>query len=319
MPDYEQGRYWMLTIPEDKWHPPTILPPNMSHVQGQLEEGKDGYRHWQLVVCFNERKRLRSVKQAFCPEAHCEVTRSDAAIDYVWKAETRVAGTQFLLGTRTEVRMNSKTDWDEVRDNVACANFAAVPSKILLTHYNNLKKFATDNMAPVFVERSCVIYWGGTGVGKSRRAWCEAGWDAYPKIPCTKFWDGYRGQEHVVIDEFTGQVNIEHFLRWLDRYPVTVEQKGAGCVLAAKKYWITSNIDPVLWWPMAHEHQREAFMRRVEIVHMDEPWEPPVEPRTPRSDADVINQEATLREFLNKSPSPDPFNQFELFDFDDER
>jgi len=35
--------------------------------------------------------------------------------------------------------------------------------------------------------------------------------------------DGYRGQEHVVFDEFRGGIDISHVLRWFDRYPVIVE------------------------------------------------------------------------------------------------
>ena len=56
-----------------------------------------------------------------------------------------------------------------------------------------------------------------------------------PKDPRTKFWDGYRNQENVVIDEFRGAIDIAHILRWFDRYPVIVEVKGSSVVLSAKK------------------------------------------------------------------------------------
>jgi len=61
--------------------------------------------------------------------------------------------------------------------------------------------------------RTCWVYWGRTGTGKSRRAWDEAGVDAYPKDPRTKFWCGYFGQANVIIDEFRGGIDVAHLLR----------------------------------------------------------------------------------------------------------
>lgn len=106
-------------------------------------------------------------------------------------------------------------------------------------------------------------------MGKSRLAWEEAGMDAYPKDPRTKFWCGYRDHEHVVIDEFRGGIDIAHMLRWLDRYPVIVEVKGGAQVLKAKKVWITSNLEPKFWYPDADAATVDALMRRLNIVNME--------------------------------------------------
>lgn len=73
------------------------------------------------------------------------------------------------------------------------------------------------------------------------------------------------------MDEFTGQIAIEHLLRWFDRYPVSVETKGSGTVLSAERVWVTSNVDPRLWYPNAPEEQRRALMRRLNITHFNEP------------------------------------------------
>lgn len=122
-------------------------------------------------------------------------------------------------------------------------------------------------MQPVAIERSCEVFWGTTGTGKSRRAWDEAGMEAYAKDPRTKWWCGYRGQNHVIFDEFRGDISIAHLLRWLDRYPVCVETKGGAMPLAASKIWITSNLDPNMWYPDLDEDTRMALMRRLNITH----------------------------------------------------
>jgi len=116
-----------------------------------------------------------------------------------------------------------------------------------------------------------VVYWGRSGTGKSRKAWEEAGFDAYPKDPNTKFWDGYQSQENVVIDEFRGKIDISHMLRWLDRYPVIVECKFGATTLRATKIWITSNVDPRLWYPGLNQDSLEALLRRLTITHFNRP------------------------------------------------
>lgn len=147
--------------------------------------------------------------------------------------------------------------------------FEEIPADILVRHYRTLRTIAGDFAKPLAIERSCVVFWGQTGVGKSRRAWEEASLEAYPKDPRTKFWDGYRGQEHVVIDEFRGGIDVAHLLRWLDRYPVIVEIKGASVTLNAKKIWITSNLKPRNWYPDLDAETFTALERRLEVIHIE--------------------------------------------------
>lgn len=129
-------------------------------------------------------------------------------------------------------------------------------------------RIAQDHLKPIAVERKVRVYWGKTRVGKSRRAWDEAGLDAYPKDPRSKFWDGYRGHSNVVIDEFRGDIDIAHILRWFDRYPVIVEVKGTSVVLQSTDIWITTNLNPWDWYPNMDADTKDAMMERLEITEM---------------------------------------------------
>lgn len=261
-----QGRYWLLTIPHHDFLP--FLPTNVVYLRGQLERGNNtGYLHWQLLVAFNSKVRLNAIKNTFGQSCHAELSRSSAADEYVWKDDTRVEGTQFELGKRAFKR-NSQTDWSSVLSEAKRGRLDTIPPDIVVRHYGNLRRIAMDNLQPVAQEREIKVYWGPTGVGKSRLAWSEATLDAYPKDPRTKFWDGYRGQEHVVIDEFRGGIDIAHLLRWFDRYPVNVEIKGAATTLKATKIWITSNLSPEEWYPDLDEQTKQALLRRLQITHM---------------------------------------------------
>jgi len=116
------------------------------------------------------------------------------------------------------------------------------------------------------MDRTCYVFWGRTNTGKSRRAWEEAGMGAYCKDPNTKFWDGYQNQDAVVMDEFRGLINVSNLLRWLDRYPVRVEIKGSSRPLSMTTLWITSNVNPLYWYPEVDSETQAAFMRRLNIT-----------------------------------------------------
>lgn len=208
-----QGKFWLVTdfkvhhgVNYDLVQPAFWTSKDIVWSKGQLEKCETTDRlHWQFCVCFNKKKRLAGV-QTVLGNVHAELTRSDAAHDYVWKDETS-QGRRWEFG-RLPTRRNSKPDWEQVWQNAVDGSLTNVEAQIRVVHYNNLRRIRMDHMAPVGLEKQTVVYWGPTGLGKSRRAWAEAGWSAYPKAPTTKFWDGYQNQEHVVMDEFFGQIEV---------------------------------------------------------------------------------------------------------------
>lgn len=260
-----QGIYWIATIPYSDWTP--TLPEGVSWIKGQHERGESGYEHWQVVMAFQKKQSLVAAKRKLgVRTAFMELCRSAAADEYVWKEESRV-GEQFEMGSKPFQR-NSAKDWDAIRDAATSGQFQNIPADVLIRYYGNLCRIRSDHLQPVAGERSCNVYWGSTGVGKSRRAWEEATNDAYAKDPRTKFWCGYMDQQNVVIDEFRGGIDIAHLLRWLDRYPVRVEIKGASRPLAAKKFWITSNLHPSAWYPELDRETYDALERRLTIEEL---------------------------------------------------
>lgn len=182
MSQNKQYTYWLLTIPEDDWNVPEELPAGICYIRGQVEEGgTTRYRHWQLLVVATRGVRRNWIKERFGGNScHAEPSRSDAADSYVWKEDTRVAGTQFELGTK-RVRRNSPLDWDSIRESAKGGRLESIPADIYVRCYSQLRKIAVDHLRPVGIEREAVVFWGSTGLGKSRRAWFEAGEDAYPK------------------------------------------------------------------------------------------------------------------------------------------
>jgi len=108
-------------------------------------------------------------------------------------------------------------------------------------------------------------------VGKSRRAHEELR-NAYVKDPRTKWWNGYLGEKECIIDDFGPQgIDINHLLRWFDRYKCMVENKGGMMPLLCDKFIVTSNFHPVDVYKdkegVIHP-QTDALVRRLEIIEI---------------------------------------------------
>lgn len=262
----KQARYWMLTIPAHDFVP--YLPPGVDYCKGQMEKGENtGYLHWQCVAYTSVKRTLLWMRTVYGPY-HFEMCRSEAAEAYVWKDDTYVEGTRFELGVKPFQRNNPK-HWAQVWESAKEGKLLEICPSIRIPHYRTLRAIAGDFSRPIPMERTVFVFYGRTGSGKSRRAWDEAGMHAYPKDPQTKFWCGYSGQSHVVIDEFRGGVAISHLLRWLDRYPCIVEIKGASVPLCANKLWITSNLHPNRWYENLDSETLEALMRRLILIEFE--------------------------------------------------
>lgn len=263
------SKFYILTLPVLQYvFAPFALPDGISCIRGQLECGQGGLLHWQFVLCLTQRRRSEFVRRCY-PGAHVEVTRSAAANEYVHKDDTYVDGTRFALGN-LPTRRNNPTDWEAIWDHAKNGKILDIPADVRIRSYSTLRRIEKDFMGPKSFEREVFVFHGRTGTGKSRRAWDEAGLGAYPKDPNTKFWDGYQGHTHVVIDEFRGNISISNLLRWFDRYPVCVEIKGGASVFTGQKIWITSNLPPVQWYPDLDAETFAALSRRfTQVVEFD--------------------------------------------------
>ena len=110
------------------------------------------------------------------------------------------------------------------------------------------------------------VYWGKTGTGKTRFVWDQV-MDSSVWTPGDyKWFDGYSGQDIVIIDDFRGEYQLQMLLKLLDRYPMQVPVKGGFTEWAPKKVYITSNINPNEWYPLADRYSLAAMFRRFDLV-----------------------------------------------------
>jgi len=214
------------------------------------EFGESGTRHYQGFVVFKNGKGLAQAKQFLGGRAHLEKMRGtpQQASDYCKKDGDFVeCGTLPNPGRRGDLegaigRLNDSRS--------LCTVAQEFPAEFVkygrgLTHY-----FAIAQILPARTHKTTVrVYVGPPGVGKSRRCALEAAefGRVYYK-PNGKWWDGYIGQEAVILDDFYGGIQFHELLNVLDRYPHQVEYKGGYMQFVALAVFISSNRRPSEWY-----------------------------------------------------------------------
>lgn len=96
-----------------------------------------------------------------------------------------------------------------------------------------------------------IVRWGPTGCGKSESArlvdWPDL--DHYVWDPASKHWfDGYDGEDKIIIEEFRSHIPFRELLTLLDRYECKREYKGGMINITASKFIITSPTHPSTWY-----------------------------------------------------------------------
>jgi len=130
-------------------------------------------------------------------------------------------------------------------------------------HMMDISNEIADRQGQRSWKTKVVVIWGSTGIGKSR--WCQQTFpEAYWK-PKGKWWNGYAGQETVVMDDFYGWLEIDCLLRVCDRYPLIIEKKGSVVQFLAKRIIFTSNRPWSEWYKAWRPEHLNAMRRRIEF------------------------------------------------------
>lgn len=113
-----------------------------------------------------------------------------------------------------------------------------------------------------------IYIYGDTGTGKSHLAFSNYKPETHYilDINDSGFWQDYKGQEIVIINEFRGQIPFSEILDMVDKYPKTVKQKGSNTRPLLAKYIIfTSSKSPYQVYENVNDRW-DQFERRIKIV-----------------------------------------------------
>lgn len=276
-------KHWIGTVPKDDPEPRFWENPNtLEHIQYiKLQEekghGTTAYEHYQVYLCLKNVKRLTWLKKHIHPRAHWEKKRGTVAeaIDYVSKEDTRVPnGITFEYGERPKERneaaseasaANRLREKDEVQvqaqeilqrlNDGEYVPWRDIPADVQMkTGFLQAYKMATKDMVgPERPDLKIITLIGPPGCGKSY---------AISKLfPAAGRWlKGNSGQwfcnaksEVMVFEEFSGQIELQSMLKFLDPYPLALEVKGGTEPANYRLVIITSNTPISDWYTTADE------------------------------------------------------------------
>ena len=167
------------------------------------EVGENGTPHLQCYGVFHKKRNYKKLAKQW--KAHFEVARGtplEASTyckkdgDFYEKGD--LPAPQAAAGGEAE-----KKRWEDARQAAKEGRFDDIPADIYMRQYTNIHRIYQDHMPPPESRSELRNYWiyGATGCGKSRgvREWFGEE-NIYPKA-LNKWWDGYKNQRVVLIEE----------------------------------------------------------------------------------------------------------------------
>ncbi len=275
-------RYWMFTInrpvvsADDVCTKLTLL---CDYYVFQREEGEEETEHFQGFLKLKKKNRMEWLKRHFNERAHYDprprerpnAFNINACADYCKKPEGRIAGPWEHgvipkgSGERTDLKRACTLLLESEEMDCLLENDA----HLYVKYHKGFEKLVELAKKPEQVRTSpkeVFLLWGNTGLGKTRAAYYE---DRYLyKLPISNntWFNGYRRQKTILMDDFKGEMKLVHLLQFLDPwYNVQVPVKGGFVWLdKIETIIITTNVHPKKWYKWeGRENQYDALLRRI--------------------------------------------------------
>nr|QNJ57234.1 replication protein [Cressdnaviricota sp.] len=242
------------------------------------EVGANGTPHLQGYLHTKAKIRLSQLKGQGLDRAHFEAARGTGTDNRTYCSKD---GSFWELGELPADNGHKRKNRDTLAlEFIASADAGQAglatfresnPGCALFSGHIMLRNFCESRRPVERPSVTCEWIYGNPGVGKSRMAHARFP-NAYIKEPKTKWWSGYLFENEVIIDDYGSKcIDINHLLRWLDRYKCLVETKGGMLALLATSFCITSNFHPreLFKEDDGSEHkQLPALLRRMKVTHM---------------------------------------------------
>ncbi|AGC55149.1 replication associated protein [Cyanoramphus nest associated circular K DNA virus] len=243
----------------------------------QPERGVQGRRHFQGYAESRERIGVRELQSFIGSRAHCEIAFDPEASRLYCRKESTRDGVTTEWGLFRGKKQGSRTDIGTACDTIRRSGLGACIKEhpeTFVKYHGGLTIYAAQQFDP----RRCTddppdvrIYYGVTGIGKTRSVYAQYGNDIYTKDD-SKWWNGYAAQKCILFDDWVGSEEISpvSLLKICDRYPLQVQTKGGYVPLARTTTVIifTTTQHENFWYGgTKHEanwcSQRAAWDRRV--------------------------------------------------------
>lgn len=301
-----RGRSWIFTINN-------FQSDDLSRVAGieceyiiyGIERGVSGTPHLQGFIHFTNAKS-RSAVARLLPRAFLEKRRGsvDQAVEYCKKDGLFTERGTKPIDAETQRASAIAKAHEKYREIIAHAKSGDFPwielnhPHMWISRCNQLLSMRTR--APIILDGDLQHEWwvGKTGTGKSKLVW-----EIYPnhyQKQLNKWWDGYCGEEIVVIEEWSpkNEVSGSQLKIWADRYPFPGQIKGGTLQkIRPRKIIVLSNYS--ISECFEHHQDRNPLFRRFHELNF------PADAEKARDNASRLNAVAAVESVPPQWPSVD--------------
>lgn len=238
----------------------------------QLEQAPEtGTYHLQGYFQLSRKARASTLSRAFGCWVRPRRGSHEQAVAYATKPTSRILG-PFSYGSASAIEKSGQRS--DIKAMVSAVKAGASNLEVLdafTKQYSRHYRFV-EHVRLLLQKRdrpipSIGILYGPTRTGKStwvKRHCKGAYWLPQPNSKTGGLWfDGYDGEDTVVIDEFYGWISFSFLLRLLDSTPLVVQTKGGSRYLQASNYVFTSNVHPTAWYTKVPMHRLSALFARL--------------------------------------------------------
>lgn len=221
--------------------------------------------HIQGFIQFNDLRRMTAIKKIVKSKTiHLESCKGTAKENHTYCSKDgnfREWGTMKSQGQRTDIEdikwmLDNGKPMIEIADNYF-GQFIRYHSGFM-----KYKQLVDKKNRSQFRHVEVTVITGSTGSGKTRQAMESTDGDVF-KITADglTWWDGYEGEDTILIDEYSNQVGITMLLNILDGYILRLPIKGAFTYANWTKVFITTNLLEL--HPQAKPEHKAALNRRI--------------------------------------------------------
>lgn len=262
---FERSRSWVFTLNNyDEKEEEALRALDCRYLIFGKERSESETPHLQGFVEFASQKRFSTLKRLFpFKRAHLEIregTRRQAR-DYCTKdssSEVFEKGTfeKGGQGSRSDLAricelLKNKSSFVEIVDEVPSA----------LRYSRGISNYINQSIqSPPLRNLKVLYFYGAPGTGKTRLAMQTLDYFKFDDVDSLWF-DGYHGQNTLILDDFYSSIKYSFLLKMLDIYPLRLPVKGSFTYACWERVIITSNI------PLEEQYKKipdtSALTRRV--------------------------------------------------------
>lgn len=229
-----------------------------------------GTPHLQGYIVFGNARSFQSVTRLFSGlmQSHIEIAKGDpqSNIDYVTKEDPHAYEKGTRPCTQAEKGAKGAAKIKEMWEYAKKGDFEKIPFQLIKTAEYVHAKYGSQPSDRDVLDN--IWLWGKSGIGKS--SYVRRTYPVFYTKSMSKWWDGYNGEEVVVLDDFAPEhaKYLTHHLKiWTDHFVIQAEVKGGMLKIRPKTFIVTSQYSIETCWPEDIE-SIEALRRRFRVVNL---------------------------------------------------